>query len=308
MDILVYIVLKIILPIMILIAVGFIANKRLNLDSRTFARIFIYIFVPAIFFTKIYYATVISKDVWLILAYVMAIQLLMLVISELGARIFSYSRNRKKALGNSLMFFNSGNYGLPLADLVFKGLPDAMTIQVLIMLIQNVTSNTFGVFQASSAHSTRWKSLLNMLELPTLYVLATVAVVKIFSIAVPEQILVPLKYISDGFIGIALIGLGVQLAEIRLDFKFGDMLFPCCIRLLLSPLLGYLLVLGLGIKGILAQSMVIGVATPTAVNTAILALQYDNEPEYAARVVYFTTLFSPVSLSLVIYCATTYLK
>jgi predicted permease len=45
------------------------------------------------------------------------------------------------------------------------------------------------------------------------------------------------------------------------------------IRLLLSPLLGYLIVVALGVKGTLAQSMVIGVATPTAVNTAILALQ-----------------------------------
>jgi predicted permease len=46
----------------------------------------------------------------------------------------------------------------------------------------------------------------------------------------------------------------------------------------------------MGVKAILAQSMVIGVATPTAVNRAILALQYDNEPEYASRIVYFTTL------------------
>jgi predicted permease len=36
--------------------------------------------------------------------------------------------------------------------------------------------------------------------------------------------------------------------------------------------------------------MVSDVATPTAVNTAILALQYDNEPEYASGIVYFTTL------------------
>ena len=103
---------------MILIAVGFIANKRLNLDSRTFAKIFIYIFVPAIFFTKIYYASVPLKEVWFILAYIMAIQLLMLVTAALCARIFAYSRSRSVALGNSLMFFNSGNYGLPLADLV----------------------------------------------------------------------------------------------------------------------------------------------------------------------------------------------
>jgi predicted permease len=307
MAIFAFIVLKIMLPIMILIAVGFIANKRLNLDSRTFAKLFIYIFVPAIFFSKIYYASVPLKEVWFILAYITAIQLLMLIIASLCTRLFAYSRSKSVALGNSLMFFNSGNYGLPLADLVFRGSPNAMTIQVLIMLIQNVTSNTFGVFRASSANSSRRQSMRNMLEMPTLYVLAVVLVVKLFDVAVPEQILVPLKYISDGFIGIALIALGVQLAEIKLDFKFGDVLLPCCIRLLLSPLLGYLVVLALGIKGILAQSMVIGVATPAAVNTAIIALQYTNEPEYASRIVYFTTLFSPLSLSLVIYFATTWL-
>ncbi|MFZ4858306.1 MAG: AEC family transporter [Desulfuromonadaceae bacterium] len=295
------------LPIMILILVGFIANKKLNLDPRTFAKIFVYIFVPAIFFTKIYYTTVPLKEVWFILVYIMAIQLLMLMIAALCSRLFAYSRGRSVALGNSLMFFNSGNYGLPLADLVFKGLPSTMTVQILIMLIQNVTSNTFGIFRASSANSSRRQSIRNILEMPTLYVLAVVLVVKYLSIEVPEQILVPLKYVSDGFIGIALIALGVQLAEIKLDLRFGDVLLPCCIRLLLSPLLGYLIVLALGVKGLLAQSMVIGVATPTAVNTAILALQYNNEPEYASRIVYFTTLFSPISLSLVIYFATTYL-
>lgn len=305
MSILVFIVLKIMLPIMVLIAVGFIANRKLKLDSRTFAKIFIYIFVPAVFFTKIYYASVPLKEIWFILAYVLVIQLVMLAIASFCTHMFAYSRSRGVALGNSLMFFNSGNYGLPLADLVFKGSPGAMTIQVLIMLIQNITSNTFGVFQASSANSSRRQSISNMLEMPTLYVLAVVLSVKLFSIEVPEQIMVPLKYISDGFIGIALIALGVQLAEIKLDFKFGDVMLPCCIRLLLSPLIGYLIVLALGLKGILAQSMVIGVATPTAVNTAILALQYNNEPEYASRIVYFTTLFSPLSLSLVIYFATT---
>ncbi|HIJ94747.1 MAG TPA: AEC family transporter [Desulfuromonadales bacterium] len=307
MTIFVHIILKIMLPIMILISVGFIANKSLNLDSRTFAKLFIYVFVPAIFFSKIYYASVPLKEVWFILAYIMAIQVLMLVIAALCTRIFAYPRSKSVALGNAIMYFNSGNYGLPLADLVFKGLPNAITIQVLIMLIQNITSNTFGVFRASSANSSRRQSIRNMLEMPTLYVLAVVLIVRLFRIEVPEQILVPLKYVSDGFIGFALIALGVQLAEIKLDFRFGDVLLPCCIRLLLSPLLGYLIVLALGVKGIMAQSMVIGVATPTAVNTAILALQYNNESEYASRIVYFTTLFSPVSLSLVIFCATNYL-
>lgn len=81
------------------------------------------------------------------------------------------------------------------------------------------------------------------------------------------------------------------------------MLFPCCVCWLVSPLLGYLLVLAMDNNGVLAQSMVIGVATPTAVNTAILhSISTMNR-----SMPYFITLLSPVSLTAVIYLATRYL-
>ena len=77
---------------------------------------------------------------------------------------------------------------------------------------------------------------------------------------------------------------------------------PCFIRLILSPFLGFLLVLAMGIKGELAQALIIGVSTPSAVNTAILAREFNNEPDYAAKIVFYSTLLSGLSMSLVIYC------
>jgi predicted permease len=74
-----------------------------------------------------------------------------------------------------------------------------------------------------------------------------------------------------------------------------------CIRLLLSPLAGYLLVLALGLKGILAQSLIIGVSTPSAVNTAIIAKEFESEPEFAAKGVLATTVLSTVTIPVVIY-------
>jgi hypothetical protein len=49
-------------------------------------------------------------------------------------------RGRRLAFGNSLMFFNSGNYGLPLVDLAFRGDPVAVTGQLMIILIQNIVA------------------------------------------------------------------------------------------------------------------------------------------------------------------------
>jgi predicted permease len=170
-----------------------------------------------------------------------------------------------------------------------------------VMLIQNISTSTFGVFQVSSGKSGYRQALQNMLVMPSLYVLAVVLLVKGFAIKLPDQLLQPLRYISGGFVGLALITLGVQLAEVKAKFRVHDVFLASLIRLVLSPLLGFLLVRLLGIHGMLAKSLIIGVATPTAVNTAILAREFDNEPEYAAQIVLVSTLFSVVTLSTIIY-------
>ena len=300
--VLTFIFLKIILPIFILIAVGFIAQKTMKMDSNTFSRMTIYIFVPAVMFIKMCSAKVDLQFFVTIIVFVTAIQILMFVIGEISARSLGYSRGKRKAFSNALTFFNSGNYGLPLADLVFKASPVAASVQVFIMMIQNTTGNTVGVFQASSANSNYKKAFRHVFMMPSLYVLFLVLIINYCNISVPEQVMVPLKYLSDGFIGIALITLGVQLAEIEFTYNIDDVLLPCFIRLILSPFLGFLLVLAMGIKGELAQALIIGVSTPSAVNTAILAREFNNEPDYAAKIVFYSTLLSGLSMSLVIYC------
>ena len=300
--VLAFIFLKIIVPIFVLIGVGFVAQKTLKMDARTFSRMTLYIFVPAVMFIKMYSAKVDLEFFATIILFITVIQIGMFVIGEITARSLGYSRSKRKAFSNALTFFNSGNYGLPLADLVFKSSPIAASVQAFVMILQNTTGNTIGVFQASSANSSATKALRHVFSMPSLYVLFLVLVFNYFSIPIPEPVLVPMKYLADAFIAIALITLGVQLAEIEFSYKITDVLLPCFIRLILSPCLGYLLTLIMGIQGELAQALIIGVSTPTAINTAILAKEFNNEPDYAAKIVFYSTLLSGISVSLVIYC------
>jgi malate permease and related proteins len=296
-----YIFVKVILPIFLLASVGFAAQKLLKMDIRTFTRLNVYIFIPAVLFVKIYSSDVSLTFFGTLLGFILCIEIIMFLIGETVSRVFRYPRSIKKAFCNSLLFFNSGNYGLPLVDLAFRNNPIASASQVFIMLIQNITTNTFGVFQASSGNSTYHKALKNILQMPSLYVLAVAVIVKATGCEVPDPILVPMQYVSNGFIAIALLTLGVQLADIKVAFRFKDVLASSCIRLVLSPLIGYALVSLMGIHGILAQSLIVGVSTPTAVNTAILAKEFDNEPEYASQIVMVSTLLSAVTVSTVIY-------
>lgn len=57
------------------------------------------------------------------------------------------------------------------------------------------------------------------------------------------------------------------------------------LRLLVGPAVGFSLVLLLGLEGVPAQALLIASGMPTGVNTAILAEEYKNEPDFAAQTV-----------------------
>jgi predicted permease len=256
MSAFVYIITSIMLPVFFLIAVGFIAQRKLKMDIRTLARLNIYLFVPAVLFLKIYETRVTFEFFVQVLVYIIMVQAAMLLLVNLISKVFGYSRSIKKAFCNSLLFFNSGNYGLPIIELVFKGDPVAVTSQIFIILIQNITTNTFGVFQASSGNSTTKAALKNIFKMPSIYVVLTITLVKAFGITLPGQALVPLEYISRGFVAIALITLGAQLSEIKIEIKVRDILASSITRLVISPLLGFCFVWAAGIKGVLVDKPV----------------------------------------------------
>jgi hypothetical protein len=55
--------------------------------------------------------------------------------------------------------------------------------------------------------------------------------------------------------------------------------------------------------GQIAETVIISSGFPTAVNAALLAYEYDNEPQYAAAAVFYSTLTSAVTVSGVIFLA-----
>jgi predicted permease len=207
---------------------------------------------------------------------------------------------------NSLVLYNSGNYGIPLIELAFGGNALTMVSQLFVVIAQNITSSTVGVYQASFGSGSRRDALKNIVKMPALYTLVLIAIVNFTGFTVPEPIMIPLDFIADGFIAMALITLGMQLAQISIKFNPKLVLITSAVRLLLAPVLGFGLVLLFGLKGILAQALVVGVATPTAVNSTLLADEFGNEREFAAQMVIMTTVFCTFTLPLVIYLAKTF--
>ena len=67
------------------------------------------------------------------------------------------------------MFFNSGNYGVPVNDLVFKSDPLAMSIQVIMLTLQNIFLFSYGIFSLESIKIGKLKAALGYFKMPVLY-------------------------------------------------------------------------------------------------------------------------------------------
>jgi malate permease and related proteins len=294
------------LPILLLIAVGYGFQKIFKTDVRTYIKLQIYLLVPGMVFIRIL-ESAFTMDLFLtVAAYEILLTIGLYAISRAYCAIARFQRSVRNATNNAMMLINTGNYGFPLIDLVFQSSPVATASQLIIVLFQNITSSTVSIYQASAGRASRREALLSILKIPVLYAMILGAIVRLISLDIPEMIMVPLGYLNDAFIGVALISLGVQLAEVRLTQGAGRVIATSLVKIVSAPLLGFALVLLLGAKGLLAQALIVGIATPTAVTAAILAREFDNEPGYTAQVVLVTTILCTVTLPVVICFAQQY--
>lgn len=298
-----YILKEIILPVFLVLIVGYIVQIKYKLDLQTIAKLNIYIFVPAFIFVKLYETTIAPSIFVTVISFMLIFVLILYVIGVATARLLKLDKKKRVTFTNSVIFFNSGNFGVPVNDLVFRSDPFAISIQVIVLMFQNIFLFSYGVFSLQSLDSGKLKALFAYFKMPVMYAMLLGISLNAFDITVSEVIMIPTTYLADGMIALALLMLGMQVAEMKLTKGLGTVYVSLIIRLLLGPLIALGLIYLFGISGILAQALFIASAMPTSVNSAVIAQEYKNHPDYAAQIVLFSTVFSAITVSLVIYAA-----
>jgi malate permease and related proteins len=314
MNIFLFVLLNNILPIFSLILLGYLMNKKFELNIYTLTKLNFYVFVPSFTFVNLY-STEIPMEMIKVLIIAIFVLLTNMFLAFVISKIRNYDKGFKNAFLNSILFYNSGNIGIPLITLVFSSAPFvidgktpylsiALAAQIMVLVVQNITTNTLGFFNASRA-TTHWKqSTLSVLKLPTLYAIPLAFILKILPFDITKIPLWPaLNYASGALVPIALITLGIQLSKTKMNFKNKDVYLSTVIRLLGGPLLALLFIYLLNIDGVIAQVVMISTSVPTAVNTALIAVDYNNHPDFASQVVMTSTLLSSISLVFIIYLA-----
>lgn len=296
-----YILYQNILPLSFMIAIGALMYKIFKLDIKTLSKLNFYVFSPVLVFVKLYESSLSYAVLFRVLGFFIIFFTAMVAIMEIVIRIKRYKSGMKNAMRNSVLFYNSANYAIPLNQMVFVGDGFTLSIQIIIMMFQTLIPNTYGVYSVNAHKSSLRETLRIIMSMPVIYAIPLAVIMRLADIPIPQTFNIPLQYIVNGFMATALLTLGVQLGSMKWKFDFSSVILSNFLRLCIGPLVGFLIVYALGIKGIMAHALILSCAVPTSLNSVLLAVEYDNEPDFSAQAVFTSTVLSMFTVTLVIY-------
>lgn len=297
----VFIILDVILPILILMLIGAILQRKFQFDLKQLSTLITYCLMPAAVFVNIYDIRIEIDLLLQIIYYLILYSLSLIIVSHLISKTLKLEIGESAALKNSISLMNSGNYGLPVSQLIFSQNPVGVSIQIFIVIFQNLLTYSYGIYNLLSATKTIGGIIQSFLRLPVFHALVLGILFQSFKIQLPNSILLPLNQLANGFVAIALILLGAQLSNIKLNFFHRVITWALIGRLLMGPLVAFAMIYLLNIDGIVAQSLFIASSFPTSRNTSTIAMEYQIEPELHAQIVLFSTIFSTITVTVVIY-------
>ncbi len=258
--------------------------------------------MPAAVFINLYETEIDVHVLLEIISYLFAFSLAIIIVTTILSKFLKLDRGETAIFKNSISLINSGNYGIPVSQLLFHANPLGISIQIIVMVFQNVLTYTYGLYNLISATKSGLEILRSLLKMPVIHAMLLGGLLNWLQIPIPNFIWVPISHLSDAFLAIALILLGAQLAQIELKTIVNRTIVTSSIgRLLIGPSVALLLIFLFGLDGVVAQSLFIASSFPTSRNSSTLALEYDVHPDLAAQTVLFSTIVSAITVTFVVY-------
>ncbi len=293
------------LPILLVMGLGWGIDRRFRLNLETLVKLNLYLFVPAFIFTRLSTSQLNDAIGMKVIAFTVSVILVMGLVSWIVAR----DPRERIAMQLGTMFYNCGNWGIPLMALAFPN--QGPVVQVFVLATMNVSMFTLGITLAGlqaeheSGETNRapaWRRLLPILRQPSIYAIVAALVARRFGNPIEDIVFLwkPLTYVADALVGFALITLGVQLSKTRPPRVGGRLAWALGIRLLGGPLVAAGLTWVFGFRGEIAAILILGAASPTAVNAALVAHEFKGDSRFAAAVVFYTTLLASVVVTLLL--------
>lgn len=296
---------EVILPIVVITSIGYLLEGTFPLDARTLNRVSLFALSPCLLFVTLL-RTEISGGAAVRLAVLMLLVVITVCICAYAvARLLRLNAAQRSGFMLAAAFMNSGNYGLPVTRFAFGEV--GFQYAVVGYLTQAFLSQTLAVFVASVGGGDRRAAFAQVLRMPMLYAAGLAVVLRFLGVPLDEStgfvavgLFRGLRLLADATLPFLLLILGMQLRRRRPLGAWGPLGTAMALRLVASIPIAFGVGYVLGLSDLALRVGIVQGAMPTAVNTTILALEYDAWPHFVRKVVVATTLGSLVTLTVLI--------
>jgi predicted permease len=282
---------QVIVPVFLIVAVGYVYGRRARPDLTTFNRVVLDVMTPVLVYTALAGKEFRLADHAVLLA---AGAALILATGVAAWALARFTHTNARSLVPVVMFTNCGNMGLPLALLAFG--PEGFGAAVGLFSVSNLIHFSLGA-RVTSAHASTRELLLSPLMIASALGFASA----MSGVRPPDMIFTGMKMLGEAMLPLMLFSLGVRLTQLRReDIPRG--LLGAFARPLIGLALALPLAHWLGLTGMPRGQLLLFAALPPAVMQFMLAERYRQEPERVAAMILLgnalAVLFVPLGLAL----------
>ncbi len=292
------------LPIVLLIALGFIAQRWQKLDAGTLNRLVVYALLPPFMIHALAQPSVPLSQMGEA-AILMAGQSLLLLALGWGlAKMARLSPAQCGVVAFGVAFPNSVNFGIPFVDLALGA--DQVAPQAVAGSIHSVVMMTLGLVVLSGGESGILRGFLRTLKSPIFPALAIGLALRLTDTTLPHAIAYPLALVGQGYAPLALVTLGVQLAVVRWSASFKPLSLAVVAALVIAPAATWGLIWLGGLAKMTPSAemtalLIVNAALPAGALLAILGAQYSRDKVLPTAFVVASTVLSPITLTVTVF-------
>lgn len=292
-------------PVFLLVFLGWIARRIRMADEqfiKTAGRVNFYFGLPALIFTNILQTNVGKTLSWGFIAFAVGFFLVLAVVLFFTVPRFVKDPRRASAVVHTIFKPNVIILGYSIAQTMLG--PEHMGPMTMIFPFIIPANNIAAVFILSAFNAENQeggtqrlkKTAMGIAKNPLIFAALAALAIQLFQITPPAFLTKSISTLSGMAIPLALVTLGAQLKREAVARNLKCAAFCTAFRLVISPLLMVPLALLLGFTGDQLAALFIIAASPSAVNSYVLAKEMNSDDELTGQVVVMSTFFSMFSL------------
>lgn len=294
--------LETILAIILMVLLGYILRRWEILkaeDAASLNKIVVNVAIPSMIFLAMYTAnlSVLPSLIPIPLVCIL-VAIITAIIAYIWTRLKKFPKKTRWSIILPSAMLNSGFLGYPISLGIFgtDGLIRAIfydTGSIIVFIM-------FGIILIF-IFGGRYQDIVKIaLIFPPLWGIILGLMANYLSLPLDFIIEDVMKYLAGAAIPLIMISLGLSLEFKGIKENFESAAMVSVVRLILSPVLAFLIVLILGISGLERSVTILEAAMPSAMLSVVLAIKYNLNVKLTASCVFLSTILSLLTLPIII--------